>query len=189
MWPLSRLQLRFADCLDKFMLITGLLLTVIAGFAMIGDVIIFGIMVDTFIYHSNAISEVDNISITSLAQSFALSYNVSCDTLLQQEPSVVENITNISSVLCLSKNQRSVMSMACDPSSQLQSEIQCIAYYFITCASVYALAIFIGMLFFNISAYRQTRRVRLAFYISILHQEIGWFDVTDAKQLNNQSLE
>ena len=171
------------------MLITGLLLTVIAGFAMIGDVIIFGIMVDTFIYHSNAISEVDNISITSLAQSFALSYNVSCDTLLQQEPSVVENITNISSVLCLSKNQRSVMSMACDPSSQLQSEIQCIAYYFITCASVYALAIFIGMLFFNISAYRQTRRVRLAFYISILHQEIGWFDVTDAKQLNNQSLE
>ena len=176
------------------MIITGFFLSVISGITNPAETYLFGTVIDIFIYHSNAIIESDNTSISSLAQSFALSYSVPCDTLLQQEPSVVYNITSTASVLsfCLSKNQKiahSIMNLACEPSSELQSEIQRIAYYLIIVALVYLPTNFLGMLFFNASAYRQTRKIRQAFYHSILHQEIGWFDVTNAKKLNSRLLE
>ena len=174
------------------MIITGFFFSILSGLIIPIEIFLFGMILDIFIYHSNAISEVDNTSISSLAQSFALSYNVSCDTLLQQEPSVVESITNISSVLCLSKDQRilqSVLNFACEPGPQLQSEILPFAFYHIILAAIYFLTTFFGTLFFNVSAYRQTRKIRQAFYDSILHQEIGWFDTIDAKKLNSRLIE
>ena len=174
------------------MIIVGFFFAIISGLIIPIDLILFGKFLDIFIYHSNAISEVDNTSISSLAQSFALSYNISCDTLLQQEPSVVENITSTSSVLCLSQDKRTlqnIMNMACEPGPTLQTQVQHLAYYYLIVAVTYFLTTFFGMLFFNASAYRQTRRLRQTLYHSILHQEIGWFDVTDAKKLNSCLLE
>ena len=175
------------------MLIIGFILSIISGLAIPIEIFLFGKILDLFIYHSNAISEVDSSSISSLTQSFALSLNTSCDTLLQLEPFVVvENITNTSSVRCLSEEYRvlrNIMNMACEPGPTLQSEVQRIAYYDMIVAVTYFLTTFFGMLFFNVSAYRQTRKIRQAFYHSILHQEIGWFDVTDAKKFNSQLLE
>ena len=172
------------------MVLIGFFLSIISGLILSIDFFLLGEIMDIFVYHSNAISEVDNTSISSLAQSLALSYNVSCDTLLQQDYLLVQNITNTSS--CLSQNPKfldSVLNMACEPRSRLQSEIQHIAYFYIVIAFVDVLATFIGMMFFNISAYRQTRTIRQAFYRSILYQEIGWFDVTDPKELNSRLIE
>ena len=174
------------------MIIVGFFFAIISGLIIPIEISLFGKILDIFIYHSNAITEVDNTSISPLAQSFALSYNVSCDTLLQQEPSVVENITNTSSILCLSQDHRilrNIMNMACEPGPTLQSEVQRFAYYLLIIALTYFLTTFFGMLFFNASAYRQTRRLRQTLYHSILHQEIGWFDLTDAKKLNSCLLE
>ena len=79
-----------------------------------------------------------------------------------------------------------VVDFICDPSGMLSSEISEISLYYVAIACGVLVTSFISSMLWNISAYRQTQRMRCAFYKSILHQEIGWFDVTDAAELNNR---
>ena len=79
-----------------------------------------------------------------------------------------------------------VAEFICDPGGMLVSEIIESSLYYVAIACGLAVTSFISSMFWNISAYRQTQRMRRAFYKSIIRQEIGWFDVTDAAELNNR---
>ena len=73
-----------------------------------------------------------------------------------------------------------------DPGSLLQSRMAQFSLYYIGLASGLLIASFISTLFWNLSAYRQTHRLRQAFFRAIMKQEMGWFDVNPSAQLNSR---
>ena len=59
---------------------------------------------------------------------------------------------------------------------KLQRNIEIYSYYYIGVATGAMLAVYLANVVWNLSAYHQTRRMRSAFYSSVLRQEVGWFD-------------
>lgn len=45
---------------------------------------------------------------------------------------------------------------------------------------------YMELAFWQIAAYRQTQRIRVSLFQSILRQEIGWFDVHEIGELNTR---
>ena len=173
------------------MVSAGLVFSVASGLILPAQIVLFGEMVDLFFLHSAATSEVGNTSVSLLAQSTALALNMSCDRVLAMEQ-FVENVSNSDTILCKAAGQETfggVVEFACDPKSRLRSEIGIFSLYFVGLGAVALVAGFLGALFWNISAYRQTRRIRESLYQSILRQEVGWFDVNNALGLNTRLIE
>ena len=73
-----------------------------------------------------------------------------------------------------------------DPGRLLQSDVGIISLYYTILALAMMVTSFVSALFWNLSAYRQTHRLRQAFFQAILKQEIGWFDVTSSAQLSSR---
>ena len=174
------------------MIVSGFFLSMVAGLAVPLSWLLFGKIVDTFIYHNTVTQEVNNTTISLLVQSHAQSLNTSCDELLHQDMFVLENISDVNTIRCLSSSQairQNIANFACEPNSQLQSEILIYSLYYLVLAAVNLVTALLGSLFFNLSASRQTREIREAFYHAILHQEIGWFDTSNTSELNNRLVE
>ena len=70
--------------------------------------------------------------------------------------------------------------------AQLQSDIGRFSIYYVALATALLITSFLATSLMNCAAYRQTKRMRLAFFRSILRQEIGWFDVNPTAELNNR---
>ena len=73
-----------------------------------------------------------------------------------------------------------------DIGAELGDIVSVFSYYYVALATTAMLGAFAANLMSNISAYRQTRRMRIAFYNSVLRQEVGWFDTTKTGQLNTR---
>ena len=73
-----------------------------------------------------------------------------------------------------------------DPGSLLLSEMGVFALSYFGLAAGVLIVSFISSLFWNLSAYRQTRHLRQAFFLSIIRQEIGWFDMNPSSQLSSR---
>lgn len=70
-----------------------------------------------------------------------------------------------------------------DPEGQFEDEILTIALYFIW-AGIGAFAVtYMQNAFFTLTATRQTIRMRNAYLVAILRQEIAWFDQTPSGEL------
>ena len=76
-----------------------------------------------------------------------------------------------------------------DPGPTLQSRIGMFSGYYAIIGAVVFVTIFFSTVFWNVTANRQTKKMRVAFYRSILSQEMGWFDVNDASELNTRLVE
>jgi ABC-type multidrug transport system fused ATPase/permease subunit len=76
-----------------------------------------------------------------------------------------------------------------DPDATLLREIGLYCLYYVGIGGGAFITVYLATVLWNISAYRQTRRMRMAFYRSILRQEIGWFDVSDANELSTRLTE
>ena len=79
-----------------------------------------------------------------------------------------------------------ILNLVCNPEGVFIDEINRFSLIYLGLATGVLLAAFIANLFWNISAYRQTRRMRAAFYRSIMRQEIGWFDVNETAELSTR---
>ena len=79
-----------------------------------------------------------------------------------------------------------ILNLVCDPEGVFINEVNKLSLIFLGLAIGVLLTVFIANTFWNISAYRQTRRMRMAFYRSILKQEIGWFDVNNTAELSTR---
>ena len=79
-----------------------------------------------------------------------------------------------------------ILQFVCDPPAQLLTQINLYSLYYVGLATGVLIT---ASLFWNISAYRQTKRMRKAFYHSVLHQGIGWYDVNEANELSTRLAE
>ena len=150
------------------MIIVGSLMATVAGIIVPSSLLLLGGVIDNFI-----------------------SYDIGQQLLTTNTTStVLDNQTyfcNVSTDDSSSNIQRYLLSQ--DSKKELQQTIALYSYYYIGLGTGLFLSIFIANMFWNFSAYRQTRRMRLAFFHSIMYQNIGWFDVNSSAELNSRLAE
>ena len=151
------------------MIVAGTAMAVVAGVsAPAGQVLLFGEIINQFVY-----------------------YDIATNTALD----AVNSAENQTSYFCSNSSSSgmaivdNLLLFANDSETTLLREIGLFSFYYIGFAIGVFIAVFLATMFWNISAYRQTRRMRMAFYHSILRQEIGWFDVTEANELSTRLVE
>ena len=150
------------------MVIVGTLMAMAAGLALPSHALLFGDVIDLFIAY--------NISL-ELNTSFSDGTNATSRMMTEYFCNVTESSTSARVAEFLNSS---------DPGSLLQSKIGLFSLYYVGLASGMLIASFISTLFWNLSAYRQTRRLRQAFFRAIMKQEIGWFDVNPAALRNSR---
>ena len=181
------------------MIIVGFFMAVISGVGLPGHMILFGRVINNFVYYSIASNIVNGtVTFSQLVHDFAGSQNMSCDQLVREDPFALLGFAmNVSGggnspVLCDDESEdifSNILDYVCDPAGTLQFEIGLFSVYYIALATGVLISVFIATVFWNVSAYRQTRRMRQAFYHSVLHQDIGWFDVNEANELSTRLAE
>ena len=75
---------------------------------------------------------------------------------------------------------------SCNIGDTLQNDVTLYVYYYIAMASGLLVTAFLAVALWNWAAYRQTRKMRSAFFKSILRQDVGWFDVSHSSELNTR---
>ena len=76
-----------------------------------------------------------------------------------------------------------------DTAFDLEEKMTEFALYYIYLALGIITVGYIQMGLWGLTGARQTRQMRLAFFRSILKQDIGWFDTTDSGELNSRLIE
>ena len=158
------------------MIITGTLMAIAAGLALPGHMLLFGDVINEFVFHEQAETLSSQIS--------PLSFNDSSNN--SSSEMVTFFCANTGSGQIFNESIRRYLD---NPDATLLREIGLFSLYYIGLATGVLIATFLATMFWNFSAYRQTRRMRMAFYHSILRQEIGWFDVTEANELSTRLAE
>ena len=187
-------QFRFSNWLDKVLIFIGIVTGLLSGVALPGHMLLFGEVINQFVYYSIAtetvvprIRDFVNSSNNTKNETFE---QIACDTDRANEAltGLAQNGTDV--YLCTGDQGSSifgeVVTFVCNPGDELQDNIAIFAYYYLAIAVGVLLATFLANALLNLTAYRQTRRMRLAFFRNVLRQEIGWFDVTDSAQLNTR---
>lgn len=143
------------------MILVGTVMAIAAGLALPGHMLLFGEVINEFVFHDISTNPINN----QTEPHFCFNQSSGQNLLLEIQPYLT------------------------DPRGTLLKEIGLFSLYYVALATGVLIATFIATIFWNISAYRQTRRMRLAFYRSILRQDIGWFDVTVANELSTRLAE
>ena len=169
------------------MIIFGVILAMAAGTGLPIHIFLFGRVINQFVYY--------DIALGIPIQNALMRLSMSCDDLVTD----IENGDVNSSVITIADKYfcdaeqsdvfKNILDFVCDPDDTFIDRISLFALYYVGLASGVLIAIFFSTMFWNLSAYKQTRRIRERFYHSILHQDIGWFDVTPAAQLSTRLAE
>ena len=162
------------------MIVVGALMAMAAGSAIASHVLPFGGILNLFIAHDIALQLLNGTSDTIALGIFLEMFNTTNATggmTMEYFCNVTESSTSATIAEFLNSS---------DPGSLLQSKIYLYSLYYVGLASVVLIASFFATLFWNLSAYRQTRCLQQAFFRSIMKQEIGWFDVNPSTQLNSR---
>ena len=162
------IQFRFAELWDIVMIIVGTVMAVAAGVVRLVHILFFGEVIDQFVFYDLA----TNPAIQSNSSANQTAY-------FCLESSSGQDIT---ANLLLFVNTG-------DPDATLLREISHYSLYYLGLGGGFFIAAYLATILWNTSAYRQTRKMRIAFYHSILRQEIGWFDVTEANELSTRLAE
>lgn len=165
------------------MMLVGVVMAIASGLALPGHMLMFGDIIDRFISYDIAgqLQANSNLSCSDL-QIFVSSGNVSSNFSLGGDsgeyfcgPQDNGDDSNIFRYFT-----------SCDLAGMLQSEIALYSYYYLGMAGGVVIAGFLAIALWNWSAYRQTRRMRTAFFKTIMQQDIGWFDVNPSSELNTR---
>lgn len=178
------------------MIIFGFITAVLSGLGLPIHMLMFGQVINNFVYYSIVTGQTANGTIAEGINRTASGMGVTCPDFVRDNSSFISarfgGNGSDSMLLCSEETQNifgNVLEYACDPDMQLTDEIGLFSLYYIGLATGSLIAVFLATLFWNVSAYRQSRRMRQAFYQSILHQEIGWFDVNEANELSTRLAE
>lgn len=166
-------------------------MAIAAGVAVPAHTVLFGRVINNAAYHRTVTQESDSVSLFSGTQALARSLNTTCSELVEENPLIILDLasSNTSMLLCDNQDQQifqSVLEYVCSPDSQIQSVVGRLALYYVVMATGLLMTYFLASVFWNVSAYRQTRRIRETLFWSILHQDIGWFDVNEATGINTK---
>ena len=175
------------------MIVIGMVTGIASGVALPGHMLLFGEVIDRFVYHNIATDTV-RPRLESFIMNSSLNTTVdevACNSALTN--SVIGNLSASGGgdvYLCTGGEGADVfdevLGYLCDPDDELIFQLSFFAYYYVAIAVGVLLTSFVSNSLLNLSAYRQTRRIRLAFFRNVLRQEIGWFDVTESAQLNTR---
>ena len=177
------------------MIVVGVVTGILSGVGPPGHLLLFGEVINQFIYHSVATDIVRPRVMEFVMNESLYKLNVSFDDIVCDRTWVNELFTRLSEngtdmYICTGGEVfGEVINFICDPADKLQDEVKMFAYYYLVIAVGVLLTAFLSNSLLNSSAYRQTRRMRLAFFRSVLSQEIGWFDVTDSAELSTRLAE
>ena len=154
----------------------AILMSIASGLASPVESFLTGRLLNTFISYKAAQEFASVITI----------FNGSCTTALVQE--YLTNTTNISmDIFCDVKDEGNIFNSAsnfiCDPEETLVENVTTFSIYFVIVAAVVFLSNALAHFFWALSAYRQSRRMRTAFYQALLEQEVGWFETNNTSHL------
>ena len=169
-------QFSYAKFLDLVMITVAILFSIANGVAQPLEMFFAGQFFNIFISYNAALQ----------LSGFVNNVSTKCTVDLIQQ--LLPGITNSSNgIFCDPFEQGNVVSSAsvfvCDPDQTLTDETTAHSLYFVYLAVGAFLTQFVSHMFWTISATRQTKRMRIAFYRSILRHEIGWFDTNDTSNL------
>ena len=203
--PLSLTQFRFSNLLDKLLIFIGIVTGLLSGVALPAHMLLFGEVINQFVYYSIAtetvvprieeyvMNESRDAMMAMMNESVESFEDVACNTTRANEVLTNLSETGTDVYLCTGGQGNNIFSevvtFACDPADELQDQIAIFAYYYLAIAVGVLLMTLISNSLLNLTAYRQTRRMRLAFFRNVLRQEVGWFDVTDSAQLSTRLAE
>lgn len=95
---------------------------------------------------------------------------------------VTSGMTNIT-------GNSSGLNSSADVFNKLEEEMTRYAYYYSAIAAAVLVAAYIQTSFWTLAAGRQVKKIREKFFHAIMRQEIGWFDVNDAGELNTRLID
>ncbi|KAI0223628.1 ATP-dependent translocase ABCB1 [Lamellibrachia satsuma] len=156
---------RFADGLDKILMLTGTLCSCLEGAAMPLMMFLFGNMADIFIDDSTVRRRLEQVSNIGQNGSHSNTYS-SADI----------NWTN---------GSRDIIPDDVPDLSILPKMRQCAIYYTFIGTGVLALN-YVQTVSWRISSHRQARRIRVRLFRSILNKDIAWFDTHNAGEMNTR---
>ncbi len=181
------------------MILLGLLTAILSGLALPGHMVLFGRVINNFVHYSTATNQTSDVggSISENVRNAASRFGLSCEEFVEENSTYLfeelfENSMEERMLLCDNIEQgifSDVVRYSCDSDARLRYRVGVFSLIYVGIGCVTLLAVFLSTIFWNVSAYRQTKRMRRAFYRSILHQEIGWFDVTEASELSTRLAE
>lgn len=165
------------------MIVVGIVMAVASGLALPGHMLMFGDIIDLFISFD-------------IAQQLQTNSNMSC----LQFQDIFNGVVNASSNFSLGGDQGDYFCdqsnredsnifryvTSCDVGSSLQADILLYTFYYLAMAGGLLIAAFLAIALWNWAAYRQSLKMRTAFFKSIMKQDIGWFDVNPSGELNTR---
>lgn len=163
------------------MIIIGTIMAIAAGCALPAHMLMFGDVIDLFISYDLSQDLINNFGV-----SLAGGNN---DSLGTGGTSVIAG--GNSSYFCDFLQDDSTSNIlrflrSDDRDGLLRGDVSYYSYYYVALATGMLIASFFSTLFWNLSAYRQTRKMRIAFFRSIMRQSIGWFDVNPSGELTTR---
>ena len=177
------------------MIFCGAISGILSGMAVPSHMLLFGEVINQFVYYSLATNDVGP-RLTAFA---ALSGMNDSGAILCNKTQATLTLgmvlsTNESEIHFCARDGGSdifdnVLDYICDPRDELTGNVAVYSFYYLSLAIGVFITTFLANVLLNMSAYRQTRRMRVAFYRSVLSQEIGWFDVSESAQLSTRLAE
>ncbi len=170
------------------MILTGTILAIAAGLALPSHMLLFGRVISEFVTYGIVSNNTGLLNATS-------SLETCSPEAIFTSPGYLEYVNSTQSYFCEADPNttdavaNNILIYACDPQGSLRFNVAQLSLYYLGIATGVLIALFFANIFWNVSAYRQTKRMRLAFYKSILRQELAWFDVNEVSQLNTRLVE
>ena len=180
------------------MILVGAVMSIASGVGLPVHILLFGRVINQFVYYEQA------LIFQPIVLNQSLMMNLSCESFrdmvingttelmgFQTSVAVAADMANDSDLFFCQRASvfSDVLNRVCDPEDILIDEINKFTYIYIGVGTSVLISLLLAIMLWNISAYRQTQKMREAFYHSILRQEIGWFDVTETALLSTRLAE
>ena len=157
------------------MISIAVLFSMVSGALIPMELFVFSELFNNFISYNAAqnilTSDIDNGTCTrDVAQQF------------------INSIANTSDrIFCDATQEGNVINSAsafvCDPDQTLTEEVTTYSLYFVYLGVAMFIAYFLSHMLWTVSASRQSKRLRIAYYKAVLEHNISWFETNDVSRL------
>ncbi|KAM4626250.1 bile salt export pump-like [Discoglossus pictus] len=151
---------RFSSCSEKFMMVLGGLCAVVHGAAQPCMLLVFGLMIDTFILYDIELQELQNPNKTCVN-----------NTIMWIDNSFGEIHEN-DTISC--------------GTLDIELEMTRFAAYYAGIGCSVLILGYVQICFWVAAAARQIQRIRKLYFRKVMRMEIGWFDCTSVGELNTR---
>ena len=172
------IQFSNADFIDAVMISMAILFSVISGTIVPVEAILMGRLFNIFISYNTA-DQLHQVLVS-------INGNNTCTTNTAQQ--ILNGLANSSDeIFCDATREGNVISsasrFACDPDTTLTEEATALSLYFVYLGIGTFVFMFLTSTLWNISALRQSKRLRIAYYKAVLNHSISWFETNDVSTL------